>query len=271
MGVRSRWLVAVLVALAGFGACWVGLALRRVWDTGSQVGVASVPLVVVLTVLGAWAERAREKNAEADVPVERVRAKVERSPQGQVVGQVWDGGLVIGPGASLTNPIFNLDSRKDHGKEALRDKASAADVVLVLGDVPMEPVAFQPRAGLIEVLERQSGSRVSVVFAVTGIRGVGKTQVAAAYARQRIADRWRLVAWIDATDTASVLAGLVQLAAAAGIGSAGEDAAVLAARVRHWLEADGERRLVVFDNAVDLDGLRPFLPAGWGGAGGDYQ
>lgn len=60
MGAGSRWGVAVVAALACFGACWAGLAAERVLDTGSQVGIASVPLLVVLTVLGAWGERARE-------------------------------------------------------------------------------------------------------------------------------------------------------------------------------------------------------------------
>jgi hypothetical protein len=132
---------------------------------------------------------------------------------------------------------------------------------MVLGDVPQEPAAFQPRVGLMESLERKPAGRVSVVFAVTGIRGVGKTQVAAAYARRRIGDGWRLVAWVDASDESSVLAGLAEVAGAAGVGPAGEDARVLAGRVRHWLEADGDRRLVVFDNADDLDVLRPFVPA----------
>ena len=130
-----------------------------------------------------------------------------------------------------------------------------------MGDVPQEPAAFQPRAGLAGVLGQESGARVRVVFAVTGIRGIGKTQVAAAYARARIAAGWRLVAWVDATSVVSVLAGLAQVAVVAGVGAAGEDAAVLAAGVRHWLEADGERRLAVFDYAMDLDGLRPFLPS----------
>ena len=133
--------------------------------------------------------------------------------------------------------------------------------MLVVGDVPQEPAAFQPRAGLMEVLGREAGQRVSVVFAVTGIRGVGKTQVAAAYARRRIADGWRLVAWVDASDEASAAGRAGAGGGGCGGGAADEDARVLAAGVRHWLEADGERRLLVFDNAADLDGLRPFLPA----------
>jgi Tetratricopeptide repeat len=136
------------------------------------------------------------------------------------------------------------------------------ELPVVTGDIPQEPAAFQPRAALTEALARQPGGGVRVVFAVTGIRGVGKTQVAAAVARRRIAEGWRLVAWVDASDEASLLSGLAQVAAAAGVESAGQDARELAGQVRHWLEADGERRLLVFDNASDLDVLRPFLPAG---------
>lgn len=133
---------------------------------------------------------------------------------------------------------------------------------VVVGDIPQEPSAFQPRPGLMEILGGDRGPRVRVVFAVTGIRGVGKTQVAAACARQRLTEKWRLVAWVDAGDEASLLGGLAQVAVAAGVGTAGEDARALADGVRHWLEADGERRLLVFDNAGDLDMLRPYVPAG---------
>jgi tetratricopeptide (TPR) repeat protein len=140
--------------------------------------------------------------------------------------------------------------------------ALAAGARIVVGDVPQEPAAFQPRAGLMEALEGQPVGRVRVVFAVTGIRGVGKTQVAAAYARRRITEGWRLVAWVDASDEVSVLGGPAQVAVAAQVGAAGDDSRVLAGRVRSWLEADGDRRLLVFDNVAGLDVLRPFLPAG---------
>jgi hypothetical protein len=248
--------VAVLASLACFGGCWAGLAAERVLDTGSQVGVASVPLVVVLTVLGAWAERAREKKQEAAGPGDRVSAGAEGSPQSQVTGQV-SGGIVIGPGS-----VVSLGDQEDRGKEPLRDDDGGPDRVLVVGDVPQEPAAFQPRAGLTGALEQAPGSRVSVVFAVMGIRGVGKTQLAAAYARRRIAEGWRLVAWVDAGSEAAVLAGLAKVAAAARVDEAAGDARTAAVTVRHWLEGNGARRLLVFDNAADVDGLRPFLPGG---------
>jgi hypothetical protein len=59
VGAWSRWLVAVACSLACFGACWVGLALAHVGDTVVQVGVASVPLVVILAAQGVRAKRSQ--------------------------------------------------------------------------------------------------------------------------------------------------------------------------------------------------------------------
>ena len=127
---------------------------------------------------------------------------------------------------------------------------------LLVGDVPGQPPGFQPRLELLAALDA-SGPGVSVVHAVTGMRGVGKTQLAAAYARAKLAAGWRLVAWVNAEDAASLAAGLAALAEAAGLDKDGGDPGLA---VRHWLEAGGEQRLVVFDNATDPDLLRPYLP-----------
>jgi hypothetical protein len=132
---------------------------------------------------------------------------------------------------------------------------------VVVGDVPQEPAGFQPRADLLTELDAPSVGRVSVVHAVTGMRGVGKTQLAAAYARARIDEEWRLVAWVNAENTAAVLGGLAEVAAALGLDEGTGDAAAAGRAVRHRLEAGGDRCLLVFDNAADPADLLPFLPA----------
>ena len=138
---------------------------------------------------------------------------------------------------------------------------TSADGQIVVGNIPAQRPGFQPRPALLAQLNRAGQKSVAVVL--TGTRGVGKTHLAAAYARARLVGGWRLIAWVDAPDSERLLAGLVAVAEAAvpsdngfrlGPADAGQT-------LRQWLEADGSRCLLVFDGVEDLDLLRPFLPA----------
>ena len=53
---------------------------------------------------------------------------------------------------------------------------------------------------MLTELDRAS-AQVSVIHAATGLHGLGATQLAAAYARAKLAAGWRLVAWVNGADT----------------------------------------------------------------------
>jgi hypothetical protein len=148
--------------------------------------------------------------------------------------------------------------REPHAVEA--PARTTANGQVVVGDIPALRSGFQPRPGLLAKLNRV-GQGPPVVL--TGACGVGKTQLAAAYARARLADSWRLVAWVNARDSETLLAGLGAVAEAAGLpaGGSGPGVADAGREVRRWLEADGSRRLLVFDGVEDPGLLRPFVPA----------
>jgi RNA polymerase sigma factor (sigma-70 family) len=140
--------------------------------------------------------------------------------------------------------------------------ADTASHQIAVGDIPVEPPGFRPRAGLLAELDR-AGPRVSVIHAMRGLHGLGTTQLAAAYARAKLVDDWRLVAWVNAADTGSMQAGLAAVAEATALtdGGSGRDTADPGQAVRHLLETSGDRCLLVFDDVADPEALQPFIPA----------
>jgi tetratricopeptide (TPR) repeat protein len=155
------------------------------------------------------------------------------------------------PGAGVTEPY----AAEQSARTMVNDQ-------LVVGDIPAQRPGLQPRPALLRQLNRASQEPRATVL--TGICGAGKSQLAAAYARARLAGGWRLVAWVNARDSERLLAGMAAIAEATGPPDAGSRRAAADAgqAVRSWLEADGSRCLLVFDDAEDPALVLPFVPAG---------
>ena len=101
---------------------------------------------------------------------------------------------------------------------------------------------------------------------VWGMRGVGKSQLAAAYARDCEKAGWPLVAWMDASTREALVAGLAELAVEMGIDEDGGEAVpeILAGRCVTRLNSGEGDRLLVFDNVEDFDDLEKLIPHGQG-------
>lgn len=222
-----HWSVVVLCTVPGFLApLFIMLAVHTSRDLA--LALATSVCSAVLAVMTAWASQKSEADHDQPDPPSRTATKVR---------QLRSEGLT----RHETTP-------------------TSATIVLV-GDIPREPVAFQSRTELLSCLDDPSeGERVTVVSAITGARGVGKTQLAGAYARQCIAEHWGLVAWIIAEDAASLRAGLAELAEQVGVRSPRQAAELAALAARDYLERTTAPSLVIFDNATDPDEVARWIP-----------
>jgi RNA polymerase sigma factor (sigma-70 family) len=182
-----------------------------------------------------------------------------------VVGQIVDGvqqDLHAEPDVDAARRDLTVSHQHAAPAGSAAQVSEALSHQVVVGDIPSEPPGFQPRAGVLARLDR-AGAGVAVIHTTTGLQGRGATHLAAAYARAKLAAGWRLVAWVNAADTGSMQAGLAAVAEATGLteGDSGPAIADAGQAVRHLLETDGDRCLLVFDDVADPEALSPFVPA----------
>ncbi|MFJ8010808.1 FxSxx-COOH system tetratricopeptide repeat protein [Streptomyces fagopyri] len=158
---------------------------------------------------------------------------------------------------------------------------------VIVGTIPVLASAFQPRAGLRQAVDEARRDGHTVVLAsdnpdttptgpgtrtpvqvMTGGGGVGKTQLAAAYAREALKDGTDLVLWTPATESQQILTTYAQAALRVRApGCTGEDMQADAQAFLNWLAATDRHWLVVLDDVTDLDAIEPWWPDSQRGTG----
>ena len=101
---------------------------------------------------------------------------------------------------------------------------------------------------------------------LTGMRGCGKTQLAAAVAAKCEDEGWPIVAWINAASRQELVADLYEFALQTGI-DAPKDIPpenIIQRLLDQLRSADAADRLFVFDNVENLDDLKDLTPQGSG-------
>ena len=101
---------------------------------------------------------------------------------------------------------------------------------------------------------------------LTGMRGSGKTQLAAAVAAKCEDEGWPIVAWINAASRKELVADLYELAIRAGIDAPKyiPPKTIIRRFLDQLRSADATDRLFVFDNVENLDDLKDLTPQGSG-------
>jgi hypothetical protein len=167
------------------------------------------------------------------------------------------------PSATFVARLRNLVTGSGSGRMATGSLGlvGGARRSLVAGKVPHTVAGLLARQYLLDrlVTAGQAG-QASVVSAVSGARGVGKTQLAAQYARRAVAHGWPVVVWLDAETEDQVVAGLAALAAAAGLPEVPSTPAA-ADSALDWLSMQHGPCLLVYDNAVDPDLIARWTPS----------
>lgn len=257
-----RWLLAG--PLAGLGAAAGVIAAlpdthhRGWWITACGVGSGLAALIALLP---------SRKSATRDLAPTGISAKtlnVNRS--GVVIGQqhAAQGGIVVGQQHQSGLNATLQTSREMHIGNLTITQNSPPSLPLRqrrTWTIPPPVPSFIGRQSELGLLRQQLTANKSAVLVPTtalhGPGGIGKTQLALAYASLWRAE-YELGWWIPAETTLSMLAAFAELATALGLPQ-GLSPELLVHRVHEEL-SDRIGWLLIFDNAPDHVFLSNFLP-----------
>ncbi|MEV5123611.1 NB-ARC domain-containing protein [Streptomyces decoyicus] len=203
-------------------------------------------------------ERAKRLESSAERPPETLGARgvaagdnVALATTGDHNNVDVDGDIVGGDQLKFTENKYYLPTEEAPIPWPLR-----------LGAIPLTATAFQPRPQLRAAIDA-SATRTHVL---SGGGGVGKSQLAAAYATEAVADEVDLVLWVPATESAQVIslyAHAARLVRAPGV--TGDSPEADAEAFLSWTATTTRRWLIVLDNVGDPAALTPWWPTGASG------
>ncbi len=124
---------------------------------------------------------------------------------------------------------------------------------------------FTGREGILtnlhDQLHKERATALTQPQAISGLGGVGKTQIATEYA-YRYRDEHQAVLWVGAATRDTLIADLVALAGPLGLPERNQqDQNSVVAAVKRWL-SNNARWLLILDNADDLSMISEFLISG---------
>ena len=146
-----------------------------------------------------------------------------------------------------------------------RAQLHAIPTQIRFGSRPMVTTNFVPRAAqnqLVDAVFSHNEPRT----VLTGMKGSGKTQLAAMIAAKCEDEEWPIVAWIDAASRKKLIATLYELATLTGIDAPHDKTPDFTARrfLNRLRSAEAADRLFIFDNVENLDDLKDLTPEGKG-------
>ncbi len=153
------------------------------------------------------------------------------------------------------------ESKPDFPKHDVKDKPRFPGTLPPIWNVPhLRNPNFTGRETILDELNEQlNAGGPTALTAISGLGGIGKTQIALEYAYRHMSN-YEVVWWLRTEKPESLMADYAQFAQARDLPEKdSQEQQVIVEAVRRWF---GQNRgwLLVFDNAQNPDDIRGYLP-----------